>query len=49
MKKPWKLYQNYALDMMTLRYSRIDDGTLKFEKKHKVTKAAPAPERMAAE
>ena len=29
-KKPWKLYQNYALDLMTLRFGRIDDGTMEF-------------------
>ena len=26
-KKPWKLYQNYALDMVTLRFGKVDDGT----------------------
>ena len=31
-RKPWRLYQNYALDMMTLRYGDIDDGTMKFAK-----------------
>ena len=31
-KKPWKLYQNYALDMMNLRYSPVDDGTMVFAK-----------------
>ncbi len=28
--KPWKLYQNYALDLMTLRYGKVDDGTMRF-------------------
>ena len=27
-KKPWRLYQNYLLDLLTIRYSRIDDGVL---------------------
>ena len=27
---PWKLYQNYALDRLTLRRTRLDDGTLQF-------------------
>ena len=31
-KAPWRLYQNYLLDLLTLRYSRIADGTLKFGK-----------------
>ncbi len=47
-KKPWRLYQNYALDMLTLRFGAVDDGTMRFEKAHPVA-AAVAPERMAAE
>ncbi|MGH6871966.1 MAG: flavin-containing monooxygenase [Rhizomicrobium sp.] len=31
-KRPWKLYQNYALDLVTLRYGKISDGTLAFSK-----------------
>jgi cation diffusion facilitator CzcD-associated flavoprotein CzcO len=27
---PWKLHQNYALDIARLRFGRIDDGTLMF-------------------
>jgi len=26
--KPWRLYQNYLLDLLTLRHGRLDDGTL---------------------
>ena len=29
-KKPWKLHQNYALDLLNLRFAAIDDGTLEF-------------------
>ncbi|HEY9217887.1 MAG TPA: NAD(P)/FAD-dependent oxidoreductase [Phenylobacterium sp.] len=29
-KAPWKLHQNYALDLMNLRYARIEDGVLEF-------------------
>jgi cation diffusion facilitator CzcD-associated flavoprotein CzcO len=29
-RKPWKLYQNYALDMTSLRFGTIDDGTMEF-------------------
>jgi cation diffusion facilitator CzcD-associated flavoprotein CzcO len=29
-QRPWKLQQNYLLDVATLRYSRIDDGVLAF-------------------
>jgi cyclohexanone monooxygenase len=28
--KPWRLDQNYLLDVMTLRFSRLDDGVLRF-------------------
>lgn len=27
---PWKVYQNYALDLITLRRARIEDGALEF-------------------
>jgi monooxygenase len=27
---PWKVYQNYALDRITLRHSKIEDGLLRF-------------------
>ena len=30
---PWRLYQNYLLDLLTLRWSRIADGTLRFGKR----------------
>jgi cation diffusion facilitator CzcD-associated flavoprotein CzcO len=29
-KAPWRLYQNYALDLVTLRYGKVDDGTMEF-------------------
>jgi cation diffusion facilitator CzcD-associated flavoprotein CzcO len=29
---PWKLHQNYALDMLALRYGKVDDGTMQFAK-----------------
>ncbi len=32
-KAPWRLYQNYLLDLVTLRWSRIADGTLRFAKR----------------
>jgi cation diffusion facilitator CzcD-associated flavoprotein CzcO len=38
-RRPWKVYQNYLLDVLTLRCARIDDGVLVFER---------APARRAA-
>jgi monooxygenase len=29
-KPPWRLYQNYALDILTLRFRPIEDGVLEF-------------------
>lgn len=29
-RKPWRLYQNYALDTFSLKYGSVDDGTLEF-------------------
>jgi cyclohexanone monooxygenase len=26
--KPWRLYQNYLLDLLTLRFGKLEDGTL---------------------
>ncbi len=31
--KPWKLHQNYALDLLTLRFGKIDDGTMSFKRR----------------
>jgi cation diffusion facilitator CzcD-associated flavoprotein CzcO len=31
-KKPWYIRQNYLLDMLTMKLSRIEDGILKFRK-----------------
>lgn len=45
-RKPWRLYQNYLLDMLTLRYSKLEDGTLQFRKKG--APAVPANEETAA-
>jgi monooxygenase len=29
-RKPWKLNQNYFLDMLALRFASVDDGTMEF-------------------
>ena len=29
-RTPWRLRQNYALDIFMLRYARIDDGVMRF-------------------
>jgi len=29
-KKPWKLYQNYLLDLLALRFGNVNDGSMEF-------------------
>ena len=29
-KAPWRLYQNYALDIVALRFGKLDDGVMEF-------------------
>ncbi len=48
-KAPWRVHMNYAADLMAMRYGKVDDGTMRFEKAHPVAHIAPAPERIAAE
>jgi monooxygenase len=39
-KKPWKLYQNYVRDLLSLRFGSVDDGALEFERRRESVKAA---------
>jgi monooxygenase len=41
-KAPWRLYQNYALDILTLRYGAIEDGAMRFSRTPSPVEA-PAP------
>ena len=31
-RKPWRLDQNYLLDVLTLRFKAVDDGVLSFDR-----------------
>ena len=31
-KLPWKLHQNYVFDILMLRYGRVDDGVMEFQR-----------------
>jgi monooxygenase len=31
-KAPWRLYQNYARDLMSLRFGKVDDGVMEFSR-----------------
>jgi len=37
---PWKLHQNYALDLMGLRFGKLDDGVMEFARKARVLEPA---------
>jgi monooxygenase len=41
-KEPWKLRQNYAVDLRALRYGSLEDGAMGFSRR------VPAPRRVAA-
>ena len=29
-RRPWRLYQNYALDILSLRFGKVDDGVMQY-------------------
>jgi monooxygenase len=39
-KKPWRVNQNYALDVMALRFGAIEDGALEFRRCESISHAA---------
>ena len=41
-KAPWKLYQNYVLDLLTLRHARLDDGAMRFSGRATKQRTRPA-------
>jgi monooxygenase len=51
-RRPWRLYQNYPLDILTLRYGNVDDGAMRFSPspsapRTRVTSATSAATRPA--
>jgi cation diffusion facilitator CzcD-associated flavoprotein CzcO len=44
-KAPWRLHQNYALDILALKLGRVDDGAMRFSRG---TRAPDAEEPLAA-
>ncbi len=40
-RKPWRLDQNYLLDVLTLRFKAIDDGVLSFGRPEPLANGAP--------
>ena len=39
-KAPWKLHQNYALDLAGLKFGKLEDGTMRFGKAHRAAPGA---------
>jgi monooxygenase len=39
-KKPWRLYQNYVRDLLSLRFGAVDDPALEFGRRREAAKAA---------
>ncbi|QHL89657.1 NAD(P)-binding domain-containing protein [Sphingomonas changnyeongensis] len=39
-KRPWRVHQNYALDLMDLRFGKVDDGAMTFTRKGEKLPAA---------
>jgi cation diffusion facilitator CzcD-associated flavoprotein CzcO len=46
-KEPWKLKQNYPLDLRTLRYAPIDDGVMRFSRRPAADAASESPPALA--
>jgi cation diffusion facilitator CzcD-associated flavoprotein CzcO len=43
-KRPWKVHQNYAKDLLDLKFGKVDDGAMRFTRAGAVT--GITPERM---
>ena len=39
-KKPWRLYQNYVWDLLSLRFGSVNDGALEFSRRGEASKKA---------
>jgi monooxygenase len=39
-KKPWRLYQNYVRDLVSLRFGAVNDPALEFARRHTAARAA---------
>jgi monooxygenase len=40
--KPWRVHQNYALDMAALRFGALEDGVMEFRRADARVKAREA-------
>jgi monooxygenase len=42
-KRPWRLRQNYPLDMLDFRLGDLDDGVMQFSTRHDIPAPSPVP------
>jgi cation diffusion facilitator CzcD-associated flavoprotein CzcO len=47
-RAPWRQLQNYVLDVLALRLSRIDDGVIEFSRRERASEPADSATRIAA-
>ena len=47
-KRPWRLYQNYLLDILTLRHGSVDDGSMEFDVAASAAQSPIAQPKLAA-
>jgi hypothetical protein len=40
-KAPWRLYQNYALDILALKFGAVEDGAMRFARAEPPLEAEP--------
>ncbi len=48
-RAPWRVYQNYALDLMAFRYGKLEDGVMRFSGGAGSKRARPSTRRTVAE
>jgi hypothetical protein len=46
-RAPWRLYQNYALDILSLRFGSIEDSEMEFSRNDRAAPAEVGPELAA--
>ena len=46
-KAPWKVHQNYALDVLAFRYGKLEDAVMRFSGTAKAAAAVEAPDAVA--
>jgi monooxygenase len=47
-KRPWRMHQNYALDVLDFRRGAVEDGVMRFSRGARAPAPAPAPQPAAA-